>query len=99
LTLEHNGLVWLGLAGMIGLMAAHRLGRAHALVLTVLGAYVGASILVDTQVRYLLPVLPLLAMFGGVPVARAVAALGFAAQARRSRRDRFQENRATPPLE
>ncbi|MCA1646197.1 MAG: glycosyltransferase family 39 protein [Chloroflexi bacterium] len=70
--LEHNGLVWLGLAGMAGLLAGHHRGRAPALVLTVLGAYVAASIVVDTQVRYLLPVLPIFALFGGVTVARLV---------------------------
>jgi len=72
--LEHNGLVWLGLIGMFGMFASRRLGSPHWLVLGLLGAYVGASIVVDTQVRYLLPVLPIFAVFGGVPAARALAA-------------------------
>ena len=70
--LQHNGLVWLGLIGIASLVARRRPGRAPALLLGVLGTYVGASIVVDTQVRYLWPVLPLFALFGA-PVLAAAA--------------------------
>jgi 4-amino-4-deoxy-L-arabinose transferase-like glycosyltransferase len=73
--LEHNGLVWLGLLSAISLGLRRRLGRQHVLVLIALGAYVGASILVDTQVRYLLPVLPIFAVFAGVPAAAFLVAI------------------------
>jgi 4-amino-4-deoxy-L-arabinose transferase-like glycosyltransferase len=66
--LEHNGLVWLGLAAAIVLALRRRLGAPHALILTALGTYVGASILVDTQQRYLVPMLPILAILAAVPV-------------------------------
>jgi hypothetical protein len=67
----HNGIVWLGLISIGGLLwrGRPRLNGPRLLMLLVLGAYVGVSILVDTQVRYLLPVLPLFAIFGGLPVA------------------------------
>jgi hypothetical protein len=95
--LEHNGLVWLGLAGMTGILAGRGLGRGHALVLTVLGAYVGASIVVDTQVRYLLPVLPVFAMFGGVTLARVVDVAGGFYRARMGNRDVMASRRAEQP--
>jgi hypothetical protein len=37
-------------------------------VLAAVIGYVGAAVLVDTQVRYLLPVLPIYAMFAAVPL-------------------------------
>jgi 4-amino-4-deoxy-L-arabinose transferase-like glycosyltransferase len=73
--LEHNGLVWLGLLAGAALALRRRLRREHALVLTALGAYVGASIVVDTQVRYLVPVIPIIAVFGALPVALALSAV------------------------
>jgi 4-amino-4-deoxy-L-arabinose transferase-like glycosyltransferase len=66
--LEHNGLVWLGLLAVGGLALRRRLGPSHALVLAALAAYLGASIVVDTQVRYLLPVLPIFAIFSAPPL-------------------------------
>jgi 4-amino-4-deoxy-L-arabinose transferase-like glycosyltransferase len=66
--LEHNGLVWLSLVSMLVLAFRRRLSRAHLLVLVTLGAYVGGSILLDTQQRYLVPVLPFMAVFGAVPI-------------------------------
>jgi 4-amino-4-deoxy-L-arabinose transferase-like glycosyltransferase len=66
--LEHNGLVWLGLISAIVLAARRRLAAPNALVLATFGTYVGASILVDTQQRYLVPMLPILAIFAAVPV-------------------------------
>src|SRR5207245_417592 len=73
--LEHNGLVWLGLLAVAGLWRRRLLHAEHALVLVALAAYVGGSILVDTQVRYLMPVLPIFALFGAVPVAAALKAV------------------------
>jgi hypothetical protein len=70
--LEHNGLVWLALIAGVALALRRRLRAPHALVLLVLGAYVGASILVDTQQRYLMPVLPLFSVFAAVPVAHVL---------------------------
>jgi hypothetical protein len=73
--LEHNGLVWLGLVAIAGVCLRRRAGQAHALVLVALAAYVGASILVDTQQRYLLPVLPIITVFCGPAVTAAFAAV------------------------
>jgi 4-amino-4-deoxy-L-arabinose transferase-like glycosyltransferase len=73
--LEHNGLVWLGLLAIGWFAFRRRLGQAHALVLMALVAYTGASILVDTQQRYLLPVLPIVTMFCGPAVRTAVRRL------------------------
>lgn len=67
--LEHNGLVWLGIASGVSLLLRRHVRGPQALVLAALGAYVAASILVDTQVRYLLPVLPIFAVFAGLPLA------------------------------
>jgi hypothetical protein len=72
---EHNGLVWLGLLATIALALRKRLRAPHALVLLTLGAYVAASILVDTQQRYLMPVLPVFALFAALPVAAALTRL------------------------
>jgi 4-amino-4-deoxy-L-arabinose transferase-like glycosyltransferase len=65
--LEHNGLVWLSLVTVLVLACQRRLGRTHVLVLVTLGAYVGASVVLDTQQRYLVPVLPFVAVFAAVP--------------------------------
>ena len=45
-----------------------RLGRPHALALGVVAVYLGSSVLLDTQVRYLVPLLPLYAAFAAVPL-------------------------------
>jgi hypothetical protein len=72
--LEHNALVWLALV-TVGVLAARRqLGAPHALVLLTAAAYIGASILVDTQQRYLMPLLPLFAVFAAVPLAHVLGA-------------------------
>lgn len=61
--LVHNATVWLGAAGVVAAGRRRQLGRPHALVLLATGGYVGASVVVDTQVRYLLPVLPVYICF------------------------------------
>jgi hypothetical protein len=66
--LIHNTLVWLGLGGILVLAIRRRLGREHLLVLSVLGTYVIASVPVDTQQRYLVPVLPIYVTFAAVPI-------------------------------
>jgi hypothetical protein len=73
--LEHNGLVWVSLVTIGVLAFRRRLGRPHALVLATFGVYVGGSILLDTQQRYLVPVLPFVAVFGAVPVEAALRGL------------------------
>ena len=73
--LEHNGLVWLGLVTMVALAMRRRLCAPHWLVLGALLTYLAASIAVDTQVRYLLPVVPIFAIFAAVPVAALVRRL------------------------
>jgi 4-amino-4-deoxy-L-arabinose transferase-like glycosyltransferase len=66
--LVHNATVWLGLVSAAVLLVRRRLGRLHLPVLAAVVGYVGAAVLVDTQVRYLLPVLPFYAMFAAVPL-------------------------------
>jgi 4-amino-4-deoxy-L-arabinose transferase-like glycosyltransferase len=66
--LVHNATVWLGLLSGLVLLVRRRLGRAHLPVVAAVVGYVGAAVLVDTQVRYLLPVLPMYAMFAAVPM-------------------------------
>ena len=73
--LEHNGLVWLGLLAMTVLAIRRQLCAAHWLLLGPLLTYVAASIAVDTQVRYLLPVMPIFAIFGAAPLAALVRRL------------------------
>ena len=72
--LEHNGLIWLALITVVVLALRRQLGPPHALVLLTAGAYIGASILVDTQQRYLMPLLPLFAVFAAVPLAHILRA-------------------------
>jgi 4-amino-4-deoxy-L-arabinose transferase-like glycosyltransferase len=71
--LEHNGLVWLGLVSLGFLAARRRLGAPRLVMAVALGAYVAASIVLDTQQRYLVPMLPIIAIFAAVPLASAVA--------------------------
>lgn len=66
--LIHNATVWLGLISGVVLLVRRRLRHEHLVVLAALVGYVGAAVLVDTQVRYLLPVLPIYAMFAAVPL-------------------------------
>ncbi len=66
--LEHNALVWLCLITIVVLAARRRLGQPHLLVLVTLAAYIGASVLLDTQQRYLVPVLPFMAVYAAVPI-------------------------------
>ena len=73
--LIHNGLVWLGLVSAVVLARRRRLGRPHVLILGLLATYVAASVVVDTQVRYLVPVLPIFAVFAAVPATSALAAM------------------------
>jgi 4-amino-4-deoxy-L-arabinose transferase-like glycosyltransferase len=73
--LVHNATVWLGLVSGVVLLARRRLTRAHLPVLAALFGYVGAAVLVDTQVRYLLPVLPIYAIFAAVPLAAGLTTL------------------------
>jgi hypothetical protein len=70
--LEHNLLVWAGLVTVLVLAVRRQLGPPHALVLAVTGTYIAASIALDTQVRYLLPVLPVFAIFAAVPLTALV---------------------------
>ena len=74
--LIHNTTVWLGIGAAIVLGAHHCLRRPHLLVLGALAGYVAASILVDTQVRYLLPVLPIYASLAAVPATRTMLSVG-----------------------
>ena len=66
--------VWLELLGVVVWRSAAASGR-HTLVLLVLGGYIGASVLIDTQVRYVLPGLPIFAVFGGAIVAEVLTPL------------------------
>jgi 4-amino-4-deoxy-L-arabinose transferase-like glycosyltransferase len=66
--LEHNALVWLGLITILVLAVRRRLAQAHQLVLVTLATYVSVSVLLDTQQRYLVPVLPFVAVFAAVPI-------------------------------
>jgi 4-amino-4-deoxy-L-arabinose transferase-like glycosyltransferase len=70
--LEHNALVWLGLIAGVALLVRRRLRAPHVLVLLTVGAYLAASILVDTQQRYLMPLLPLFSVLAAVPIAHVL---------------------------
>ena len=59
----HNITVWLALVSGGVLAARRRLNRLHGVVLLALGVYVGAAVLVDTQTRYIVPMLPVYAAF------------------------------------
>jgi CHASE2 domain-containing sensor protein len=66
--LIHNSIVWLALVAGAVLAWRRRLGRPHALALGIVAVYLGSSVLLDTQVRYLVPLLPLYAAFAAVPL-------------------------------
>jgi 4-amino-4-deoxy-L-arabinose transferase-like glycosyltransferase len=70
--LIHNTTVWLGVVAGISLAVRRRLRAPHALVLGSVAAYVAAISLLDTQVRYLLPVLPIYAILAAVPLTSAL---------------------------
>jgi 4-amino-4-deoxy-L-arabinose transferase-like glycosyltransferase len=59
----HNITVWLAVLSAVVFAAGRRLNRLHGLVLLVLGVYVGSAILVDTQTRYSVPIVPIYAAF------------------------------------
>jgi 4-amino-4-deoxy-L-arabinose transferase-like glycosyltransferase len=59
----HNLTIWLALLSATIFAARRRLNRLHGVVLLALGVYVGGAILVDTQTRYVLPMLPVYAVF------------------------------------
>jgi hypothetical protein len=65
----HDLQVWLGLLGIIALAVRRRLTAERWLLVLPLAAYVGVSILLDTQTRYILPLLPVYVVFGGGLVA------------------------------
>jgi 4-amino-4-deoxy-L-arabinose transferase-like glycosyltransferase len=66
--LIHNSLVWLSLATMVFLAYRRRLNRGGWLLLGVFVAYVALCVPVDTQQRYLVPMLPICAAFAAVPL-------------------------------
>jgi hypothetical protein len=67
--LVHNATIWLALGTLVWLAAQRRIKAAHAVIVVPLVVYVGVSILVDTQVRYILPMLPVYAVLAAVPLA------------------------------
>lgn len=68
--LVHNATVWLAWIGALTLIVRRRLTRDQGLLLLVVGAYLASSVVLDTQVRYLVPVLPLYGLFAGWTVSR-----------------------------
>jgi 4-amino-4-deoxy-L-arabinose transferase-like glycosyltransferase len=64
--LIHNTLVWLSVGGALWLWSRRSLRREHWLLLGWIAAYAGASVVLDTQQRYLVPMLPIVAAFAAV---------------------------------
>ncbi len=59
----HNVTVWLAFLGIAGVAVRRRIAAGRALVLGTVAVYVALSVLVDAQERYILPVLPIYAIF------------------------------------
>jgi hypothetical protein len=59
----HNITVWLALLSGAVFGLRRRFNRLHGVVLLALGVYVGSAVLVDTQTRYSVPILPVYAVF------------------------------------
>jgi hypothetical protein len=59
----HNITVWLALLSGVVFAVGRRLNRLHGVVLLTLAVYVGSAILVDTQTRYSVPIVPIYAAF------------------------------------
>jgi 4-amino-4-deoxy-L-arabinose transferase-like glycosyltransferase len=70
--LIHNSLVWLAIGGVLWLWWRRSLRAEHWLVLGCLAAYAGASVVLDTQQRYLVPMLPIVAAFAALPIGALV---------------------------
>jgi 4-amino-4-deoxy-L-arabinose transferase-like glycosyltransferase len=81
----HNATIWLALGSLAWLVTRRRLRRTHLLLVGPVVVYVGVSVLVDTQVRYIVPMLPVYSILAAVPLARAAETLG-ALVTRRARR-------------
>jgi hypothetical protein len=71
----HNITIWLALVSGLVLAAFRRLNRLHGVLLLTLGVYVGAAVLVDTQTRYIVPMLPVYAAFAAALPAALVGGL------------------------
>jgi hypothetical protein len=70
--LIHNSLVWLAVGGVLWLWWRRKLRGEHWLLLGCVAAYAGASVVLDTQQRYLVPMLPIVAAFAALPVGALV---------------------------
>jgi 4-amino-4-deoxy-L-arabinose transferase-like glycosyltransferase len=69
----HNITVWLALLSGGVFAVRRRLNRLHGVVLVALGVYVGSAVLVDTQTRYSVPLLPVYAAFATAAPAAMLA--------------------------
>jgi 4-amino-4-deoxy-L-arabinose transferase-like glycosyltransferase len=74
--LIHNTLVWLSIGSAVWLCWRRRLRREHWLALGFVLAYAAACVLVDTQQRYLVPMLPIVSAFAAVPLWAAASGVG-----------------------
>ena len=71
----HNGTMWLAFGALFTLLVRRRFTRSRLLILGMLAVYVGVSIAVDSQVRYVVPVLPI---YGPLAGSAVVAIVGWA---------------------
>ena len=59
----HNVTLWFAVLSGVAFAVGRKLNRLHAVALVALGTYVAAAVTVDTQTRYILPMLPVYALF------------------------------------
>jgi hypothetical protein len=59
----HNVTLWFAILSGVAFAIGRKFGRLHGVVLLTLGTYIAAAVTVDTQTRYILPMLPVYAIF------------------------------------